>query len=110
MQNTMATDVHRYIEIALLSIRKNPKQSSQSASHYQDAYFENDVFSLPHSNTHLSCFFSSFLAFPFPLLAQFEVDSTQICLSVSISPQHFFRFYPLFFRKSEKIFKKVKIF
>jgi hypothetical protein len=39
----MATDFHRYIEIALLPIRENPEQSSQSASHYQDAYFENDV-------------------------------------------------------------------
>jgi hypothetical protein len=43
MQNTMATDFHRYIGIALLPIRENPEQSSQSASHYKDAYFENDV-------------------------------------------------------------------
>jgi hypothetical protein len=43
MQNTMVTDFHRYIDTALLPIRENPEQSSQSASHYQDAYFENDV-------------------------------------------------------------------
>lgn len=39
----MATDVHRYIEIAFLPIREHPQQSSQLAPHYQDAYFENDV-------------------------------------------------------------------
>jgi hypothetical protein len=55
MQNTMATDIHRYIEIALLPIRENPEQSSPSASHYQDAYFENDVLRQAFPNMYSLC-------------------------------------------------------